>query len=300
MPRLSIIIPHRGDDVRLETTLLSVLENRPTDCEVIVAHDGSYANPYQLDDEVLFVESEKTSRDLELLNVAIRAACSPVVNTILDGMLVQPDWTQTALNWLDDDPELATVAVGISRGRRSKSFGIDRASMNSAELMRRGRVQRTTPCRESGGAELACGFYRRKLLLALQGFDARLDLKSADLDLALALNALRCHSVCDSATIVRDAMNTVDSNRVVQQRAQCAINYGLCHGGLQQAAKDLAKDCLVGRFRTGWAWATGLLATPDPRIRERLDGALEQLADATESERLKLYVGESHLQRRAA
>ena len=51
VPRLSIIIPHRNDQL-LEETILSVLENRPRDCEIIVAHDGSYCDPYQLVDEV--------------------------------------------------------------------------------------------------------------------------------------------------------------------------------------------------------------------------------------------------------
>ncbi len=38
-PRISIIIAHQHDQ-RLEDTLLSVLECRPKDCEIIVAHDG--------------------------------------------------------------------------------------------------------------------------------------------------------------------------------------------------------------------------------------------------------------------
>ena len=55
MPRLSILIPALGSPEALETTLLSVLENRPHDCQVLVALGIDYANPYQLDDEVEFL-----------------------------------------------------------------------------------------------------------------------------------------------------------------------------------------------------------------------------------------------------
>ena len=79
MPRLSIIVPHRHDDQRLEATILSLLENRPRDCEVIVAHDGSYLDPYQLSDEVIYVQEEQGASVVELLNAGLMAACSPIV-----------------------------------------------------------------------------------------------------------------------------------------------------------------------------------------------------------------------------
>ncbi len=40
-PRLSIIVPIGRDLAAFERTLISVLENQPTDCEVLVPHDGS-------------------------------------------------------------------------------------------------------------------------------------------------------------------------------------------------------------------------------------------------------------------
>ena len=67
MPRLSIIVPHRQDDQQLEATILSVLENRPRDCEVIVVHDGSYLDPYQLSDELIYVQEEQGASLTELL-----------------------------------------------------------------------------------------------------------------------------------------------------------------------------------------------------------------------------------------
>ena len=56
MPRLSCVIPAVGTTQDLETTLVSVLEKRPDDCEIIVVLNESYADPYGLKDEVRFVE----------------------------------------------------------------------------------------------------------------------------------------------------------------------------------------------------------------------------------------------------
>ncbi len=55
MPRLAIIISAVGSVESWEGTLVSVLENRPADCEIIVALSQPYADPYDLKDEVRFV-----------------------------------------------------------------------------------------------------------------------------------------------------------------------------------------------------------------------------------------------------
>ena len=55
VPRLSIIIPCLGGGAEFDGTLVSVLQNRPADCEVIVAHTDDYGDPYALRGEVEFV-----------------------------------------------------------------------------------------------------------------------------------------------------------------------------------------------------------------------------------------------------
>ena len=40
--RLSIVVPYDRDEAAFETSLVSILENRPEYCEVIVSHDGQY------------------------------------------------------------------------------------------------------------------------------------------------------------------------------------------------------------------------------------------------------------------
>ena len=45
----------------LESTLVSVLENRPRDCEVIVVSNRKYDDPYSLAGEVTFIEADRRS-----------------------------------------------------------------------------------------------------------------------------------------------------------------------------------------------------------------------------------------------
>ena len=57
IPQLSIVVPVHGDAAAFESTLISVLENQPAASEVIVAHDGSYDDPFDLGEEVRFVSA---------------------------------------------------------------------------------------------------------------------------------------------------------------------------------------------------------------------------------------------------
>ena len=55
-PRLSIVIP-AADTAALEETLVSVLENRPADCEIIAALAVPYADPWNIGEEVRFMQA---------------------------------------------------------------------------------------------------------------------------------------------------------------------------------------------------------------------------------------------------
>ncbi|QDV71463.1 hypothetical protein Poly24_51990 [Rosistilla carotiformis] len=92
MPRLSIIIPLRSHSEDFETTLVSVLENRPDDCEVIVAHDGSYEDPFELAGEVCFAVGSDCSL-LNLVRAGSEIATSPIVHVLADGFQATAGWT---------------------------------------------------------------------------------------------------------------------------------------------------------------------------------------------------------------
>ncbi len=100
MPRLSIIIPTLGDWESLETTLVSVLQNRPPLSEVIVVLNRTYDDPYDLEGEVRFVEvpgrtpsKHRRAGLVELVNTGLAAADSELLHVLSCGMTVGDGWT---------------------------------------------------------------------------------------------------------------------------------------------------------------------------------------------------------------
>src|SRR6476646_4128033 len=85
VPRLSIVIPCLGGAAEFDSTLVSVLQNRPPDCEVLVAHSESYADPYGLRGEVHFIESPSSSL-IELLNAALAVTTGEIVHVVGCGL----------------------------------------------------------------------------------------------------------------------------------------------------------------------------------------------------------------------
>ena len=67
--RLSIVIPAVTSAAELEETLLSVLENRPEQCEVIVALACEYDDPWNLRDEVTFVRAPAGASTIGCVNL---------------------------------------------------------------------------------------------------------------------------------------------------------------------------------------------------------------------------------------
>ena len=102
MPHLSIVIPASRDTVALELTLAAALEHQPADCEVIVVNAGSYNDPYELDDEVRFVDVAPTPNAIDLINAGSRAAAGSVVHVLQSGVEVKSGWTDAALGHFED------------------------------------------------------------------------------------------------------------------------------------------------------------------------------------------------------
>lgn len=293
MPRLSIVIPHRRNDSRLEATLLSVLENRPSDCEVIVAHDGNYSDPYCLKDEVVFVEADQGSDSIQLINAGIMAACSPIVHTMIDGVIVREGWTEAAVEQLEFEPELAAVAVPIQYKGRTKTFGVSAQAISSVSTLRSGRIYATDES-HSAGPQIEAGFYRRRVMLALGGFDESLSLQTAGVTLAWSLSELNLEVAAESQTLVYldSRAPRVDSPSAIQQLASLAVARGVAVGGLKNACLELVRGTLTGKFSSSMAWAKGLLTVPRHSYAVRLAHAKEELNSRKEVGHLKLYTRE--------
>ncbi|MEO8269651.1 MAG: glycosyltransferase family 2 protein [Aureliella sp.] len=295
MPRLSIIVPHRHQDSRLEATLLSLLENRPFDSEIIVVHDGTYGDPYQLGDEVIFIEEERSSNTLKLLNAGVMAACSPAVCVLLDGAIVTDGWGEAALSTLLET-ETAAVAVAVTTPRGQTSHGIDARLLNNTSFAQAGRVEASSARTECIGPVLACGFYRRKVLLALGGWNEELEEHAADVELALALDALGLACQCDVSTriAIHAAQSRKLSSAAWKQLASLVTAHGLVAPSWGNSLKSLIGGCLQGRLFTAAAWASGLRdAITIRRTQLRMNHARQQFPGDSSQQSLRIYQNKS-------
>lgn len=192
MPRLAIIIRAALSVESLEATLVSVLENRPADCEVLVALDAPYHDPYQLGDEVRFVQATPRSGPVDAINQALAATRSPFVHLLASGCTVTEGWTAPALQRFGDR-QVAAVAPLVMDGElpgRIYAAGLGYRLSGRRILVARGQSELT----EAHQASIvgACGFaafYRKAALELVGGFCPQLGPAQADVDLALSLRS---------------------------------------------------------------------------------------------------------------
>lgn len=195
MPRLSILIPADGGAERLERTLVSVLQNRPEACEVIVVTRGAYDDPYNLADEVSFVSAPHSVRAIEQIQQGLRHCHAPVVHVLHAGLEATDRWTDAAVAHFDKASiaAVAPLVVNARDPRRVVSAGLDyRASgrmiVRTAGEPVDGLAGGSQPI---VGPTLAAAFYRLEALTrASDEFTAGLSTELAQVDWALVLRRM--------------------------------------------------------------------------------------------------------------
>lgn len=161
IPRVSIIIPFQRDEAAFEETLVSVLEHQPAGCEVIVAHNGSYADPFELADEVKFVVA-RSSNLVDLIRDGFGATAAQFVHIAGSGLTAQPGWLSNGLESFDDS-HVAAIAPLISD---KKSGAVLTAGWIDQPGKLCGNV--TDPDQSlTQGCHLNAGFFRRTVLKGL-------------------------------------------------------------------------------------------------------------------------------------
>lgn len=198
MQRLSIIIPLSGNIQRLEDTLVSVLENRPDNCQIVVVLNEVYADPYDLKNEVRFVYAPIGCRPVECLNRGLDAADGHIVHVLTAGSEVGPGWADTALVHFSN-PEVAAVAPLILRPddpQKVVSAGIEYRMGGSVRRVDRGRDMADIghEPREAFGPDRLAGFYRKSAVDMVDRFSAEVgpEYCSADLCLKLSEAGMEC------------------------------------------------------------------------------------------------------------
>jgi len=190
--KIALIVPAVGCQETLDETLVSILENRPGDCQVLVPHAANYQDPYDLREEVRFVE-HSSSDVASLLNAALEVSEADIVQIICPGVTVCEGWTDAALARFDANPDLTSVspavwradrpdrllAVGLRSARSGRRAAVGRNRTADAAMRLQGAGRLTVD-----GPLLHAGFYRRQLFAEIGGFNSQFGPLCLDLDLA--------------------------------------------------------------------------------------------------------------------
>ncbi|MBI3839589.1 MAG: hypothetical protein HY288_16840 [Planctomycetia bacterium] len=193
MPRLAIVISAVGSTESLEGTLVSVLENRPADCEILVALNKPYSDPYDLQGEVRFVQSSAKGSSIQGINEALAATRAPFVHLLASGCQVTEGWTNEAVSRFGDRQigSVAPLVLDAEHDGRIFSAGFGYRRGGERYLVGHGQAQLTPGDQTSILG--ACGFaafYRRAAVDLAGGLSPQLGRQQADVDLALALRTL--------------------------------------------------------------------------------------------------------------
>jgi len=193
VPRLAIVIPAVTDSAQLEETLVSVLENRPDDCEIIVPLGCRYDDPWNICEEVRFVPAPRGSGLVSCTNLGLASTRAPVVHVLAAGWRATPGWTDAAMKRLAAGDVAAVVPVSVAADDRQRivAAGI-RVTQGGRriEIAARKTEFDVAAARPSGPC-LEAGFWRADVLHALgPGFASGCGETHADADMAAAVAAI--------------------------------------------------------------------------------------------------------------
>ena len=177
MALLTIIIPllEETDTDLFEATLVSILENRPEEDDILVINAAGYDNCYDLTQEegVVFLPADPQTGLIDAINIGIRNSDTPFVCPVLCGCEVAEDWARPALARLDDDRAAVVIPKTrkiTSSGRELASFGYALSRDGVLLPLRSGRL----PAGSLAAPTLAGAFFRRQTVLELGLFQPAL------------------------------------------------------------------------------------------------------------------------------
>jgi hypothetical protein len=220
VPRLAILIQALGTIEDLEATLLSVLENRPADCEVLVALGGSYADPYDLKGEVRFVEPHTRSSLTDCTNRALSESRAPFVHLLASGCRVTEGWTERALQRFGDRQVASVVPLVVDSNAidRVIAAGLGYEASGRCYPVAHGQTQLPAQAMpEMIGPTCLAAFYRRSMLDQVGGFSRRLGPAQAVAEVALAMARSGLASVLESQSRVLAAQDITTNMSPFQQ-----------------------------------------------------------------------------------
>lgn len=217
-PTLSIVVPTVNDTAALEETLVSILENRPADCEIIVPLACRYDDPWNIGDEVRFVTVPPHSSLTGCVNLGIAASRGRIVHVLAAGWRATAGWAEAALDRFaasDQTGEslmaVASLVVAADDPSRPTQAGV-RLTPGGRRLVvasGRDRIRLDDPTCDVGGLapdgpQLEAGFWRADVFAAVAGgFAPACGDGWCDVDMAVTVESMggRVAVVADSRVI---------------------------------------------------------------------------------------------------
>jgi len=219
---LSIIIPSLGNVPLLEQGLVSVLTHRPDDCEIFIVLNERYADPYDLRDEVRFVDAPRGAGWSASVWAALTQTESPLVHILEPGVGVTEGWCETALREFADPSVAAVAPLVLSAPTRSKSaiVGIDyrvggRPRPHRVQLA--GQAKSATVVEDVFAPDRSGMFFRADLLRVLLSGATEIGDEWINVELGLALRGLGLKTRHAAAVQIVDARRTPRRRPTVEE-----------------------------------------------------------------------------------
>lgn len=210
MTKLTIIVPYDGQPSALEETLVSLLENRPEESEIVVVLNHAYENTYDLgEDEVCFVQNTSRACSFEsAVHTGVEQTAAQIVHIVPCGCQVASGWSDAAVRLFEDEriacviPRLWKTLCGeaiLTQGFHFSQTG-DLLPISEAEPAENGRMAHVP---HPFGV-----FFRREAYVAAGGLDLRFGGTLAVVDWALRAceKGGRIAATADSVLVVPESM----------------------------------------------------------------------------------------------
>jgi hypothetical protein len=222
--RLSILIPVLSKLKKLEDTLVSILENRPANCQIVVVLNEPYADPYQLRDEVSFVEAPRDADLIESINFGLAHCRAPIIHILSCGMEVSPGWTDSVLPHFADPAIAAVAPLVLQRRDHNKviSAGVGYRASGAARRLGFGKspAKASLEKEQFFGADILTAFFRRSAWDAVNGLNPAVKGHLSGVDLALALHFAGLHCTSEpNCRMYADLDDAVGAGRLGGGRA---------------------------------------------------------------------------------
>lgn len=303
MPKLAAVIPYQQGPSHLEATVLSILENRDSQIELIVVDAGRYSDPYGLSGvEMTILPVDSNTDWFSMVYEGIQSSIAPIVQVLAPGMTVTKDWWQVPLEAFTSARTGAVQPAYHAPGGPRIAGGLDRAALPRRSLKQQVREG------ESVGVSSMGGFFRKRALLALDGWLKGLPRDAADAEMTLALAALDFQTLaCPESKLMIDQPARIASQpsyatgmasgqiaAAYAQNPSTGVTVDSLTGQLGQLASALVHPSTVAE-RLGW-----VLGQRDQSLVRRVTRRLREANERLEPWRQSIQALGSDIQRRVA